>query len=54
MPGTVVSTGTPAGVAFAMKPPRWLQAGDLVRIEIERVGAIENRVIAEPADTDAI
>src|SRR5271154_1068431 len=54
LPGTVVSTGTPAGVAFAMKPPRWLQAGDLVRIEIERVGAIENRVIAEPADTDAI
>jgi 2-keto-4-pentenoate hydratase/2-oxohepta-3-ene-1,7-dioic acid hydratase in catechol pathway len=54
MPGTVISTGTPAGVAFAMKPPRWLVAGDLVRIEIERVGAIENRVIAEPAGTDAI
>ena len=53
-PGTIVSTGTPAGVAFAMKPPKWLVAGDLVRIEIERVGAIENRVIAEPAGTDAI
>lgn len=47
-PGTIVSTGTPGGVAFAMKPPRFLKAGDLVRIEIERVGAIENRVIEEP------
>jgi 2-keto-4-pentenoate hydratase/2-oxohepta-3-ene-1,7-dioic acid hydratase in catechol pathway len=37
-----------------MKPQRWLKAGDVVRIEIERVGAIENRVIDEPADTDAI
>jgi 2-keto-4-pentenoate hydratase/2-oxohepta-3-ene-1,7-dioic acid hydratase in catechol pathway len=54
MPGTIVSTGTPAGVAFAMKPPQWLKAGDVVRIEIERVGAIENRVIDEPADTAAI
>jgi 2-keto-4-pentenoate hydratase/2-oxohepta-3-ene-1,7-dioic acid hydratase in catechol pathway len=54
MPGTIVSTGTPAGVAFAMKPPRWLMAGDVVKIEIERVGAIENRVVAEPASTAAI
>jgi 2-keto-4-pentenoate hydratase/2-oxohepta-3-ene-1,7-dioic acid hydratase in catechol pathway len=54
MPGTIVSTGTPAGVAFAMKPPQWLKAGDVVRIEIDRVGAIENRVIDEPANTDAI
>ncbi|HTT75326.1 MAG TPA: fumarylacetoacetate hydrolase family protein [Candidatus Binataceae bacterium] len=47
-PGTIVSTGTPGGVAAAMKPPRWLKAGDVVRIEIDRIGAIENRVIAEP------
>jgi len=47
-PGTIVSTGTPGGVAFAMKPPRWLKAGDVVRIAIDRVGAIENRVIEEP------
>jgi len=53
MPGTIVSTGTPAGVAFAMKPPKFLKAGDVVRIEIERVGAIENRVIDEPANTAA-
>lgn len=54
MPGTIVSTGTPAGVAFAMKPPRFLKAGDVVKIEIERVGTIENRVIDEPAGTAAI
>jgi 2-keto-4-pentenoate hydratase/2-oxohepta-3-ene-1,7-dioic acid hydratase in catechol pathway len=47
-PGTIVSTGTPGGVAFAMKPPRWLNEGDVVRIAIDRVGEIENRVIAEP------
>jgi 2-keto-4-pentenoate hydratase/2-oxohepta-3-ene-1,7-dioic acid hydratase in catechol pathway len=34
-----------------MKPPRWLVPGDVVRVEIAGVGAIENRVIAEPADT---
>jgi len=47
-PGTIVSTGTPAGVAVAMKPPKFLKAGDVVRIEIDRVGAIENRVTEEP------
>ncbi len=54
LPGTVISTGTPGGVAAAMNPPRWLKAGDVVRIEIERIGAIENRVIDEPADTATI
>jgi 2-keto-4-pentenoate hydratase/2-oxohepta-3-ene-1,7-dioic acid hydratase in catechol pathway len=51
MPGTIVSTGTPGGVAAAMKPPKWLKAGDVVRIEIEKIGKLENRVIDEPADT---
>ncbi len=50
-PGTVVSTGTPGGVAIAMKPPRFLKTGDVVRIEVERVGHLENRVIDEPAGT---
>lgn len=54
MPGTVISTGTPGGVAFAMKPPRYLKAGDVVKIEIEKIGAIENKVIAEPAATALI
>lgn len=54
LPGTIVSTGTPGGVAAAMSPPRWLIAGDTVRIEIERIGAIENRVIDEPPTTAMI
>jgi 2-keto-4-pentenoate hydratase/2-oxohepta-3-ene-1,7-dioic acid hydratase in catechol pathway len=49
-PGDVVSTGTPAGVGFAMDPPHWLAAGDRVRIEIDRLGVLENPVVDEPAD----
>ena len=51
LPGTLVSTGTPGGVAAAMKPPKWMVAGDVVRIEIEKIGALENHVIPEPAET---
>jgi 2-keto-4-pentenoate hydratase/2-oxohepta-3-ene-1,7-dioic acid hydratase in catechol pathway len=36
-PGTIISTGTPGGVAAAMKPPKWLKVGDTVQVEIERV-----------------
>jgi 2-keto-4-pentenoate hydratase/2-oxohepta-3-ene-1,7-dioic acid hydratase in catechol pathway len=50
-PGTIISTGTPGGVAAAMKPPKWLKVGDSVRIEVERIGYIENRVVEEPAET---
>lgn len=50
-PGDIVSTGTPAGVGAAMQPPRFLVPGDVVRIEIARIGHIANRVIDEPADT---
>jgi acylpyruvate hydrolase len=46
-PGDVVATGTPAGVGFVRRPPRYLQPGDTVRIEIERLGALENPVVAE-------
>jgi len=52
--GDVISTGTPAGVGGAMKPPKWLVAGDRVRIEIEKIGVLENPVIDEPVDTDRI
>ena len=45
-PGDVVSTGTPAGVGASFDPPRWLAAGDTVRIEIEGIGALENPVAA--------
>jgi 2-keto-4-pentenoate hydratase/2-oxohepta-3-ene-1,7-dioic acid hydratase in catechol pathway len=54
LPGTIVSTGTPGGVAAAMNPPKWLKAGDLVRIEIEKIGKLENKVIEEPASTESI
>jgi 2-keto-4-pentenoate hydratase/2-oxohepta-3-ene-1,7-dioic acid hydratase in catechol pathway len=53
-PGTVVSTGTPGGVGVAMKPPKFLVAGDVVRIEIAGIGTLENRVIAEPDDTATV
>jgi ureidoglycolate lyase len=43
-PGDVMFTGTPGGVGMAMKPPRFLKAGDRVRIEIDGVGAIESVV----------
>ena len=53
-PGTIISTGTPGGVAAAMKPPKWLKTGDTVRVEIERIGFIENRVVEEPGETARI
>jgi 2-keto-4-pentenoate hydratase/2-oxohepta-3-ene-1,7-dioic acid hydratase in catechol pathway len=46
--GDIIATGTPSGVGIAMKPPKLLVAGDVVKIEIEGLGAIENRVIHEP------
>ena len=52
-PGDVISTGTPAGVGMAMTPPRWLRAGDIVSIEIERIGELTNPVAAEGASTPA-
>jgi 2-keto-4-pentenoate hydratase/2-oxohepta-3-ene-1,7-dioic acid hydratase in catechol pathway len=53
-PGDLVSTGTPQGVGIAMDPPGLLSAGDVVRIEIDAIGTIENPVIAEPDDTPQI
>jgi 2-keto-4-pentenoate hydratase/2-oxohepta-3-ene-1,7-dioic acid hydratase in catechol pathway len=50
-PGDVVTTGTPSGVGGAFRPPKFMKAGDVVRIEIERIGTLENPVIDEPADT---
>lgn len=43
-PGDLIYTGTPAGVGMARKPPLYLKSGDVVRIEIDGLGAIENRV----------
>jgi 2-keto-4-pentenoate hydratase/2-oxohepta-3-ene-1,7-dioic acid hydratase in catechol pathway len=46
-PGDVIATGTPGGVGFARQPPVWLQPGDLLEIEIEGLGKLANRVVAE-------
>ena len=43
-PGDLILTGTPEGVGMAMDPPRFLADGDVVRIEIERLGSIEHPV----------
>jgi 2-keto-4-pentenoate hydratase/2-oxohepta-3-ene-1,7-dioic acid hydratase in catechol pathway len=47
-PGTVIATGTPAGVGAGFQPPRFLADGDTVRIEIEGIGALENPVVQGP------
>jgi 2-keto-4-pentenoate hydratase/2-oxohepta-3-ene-1,7-dioic acid hydratase in catechol pathway len=46
-PGTVILTGTPPGVGMARKPPRWLKPGDVVTVEIEKIGQLTNAVVAE-------
>ena len=46
-PGDIISTGTPAGVGFARKPPRWLQPGDEVVVRVEGLGELRNPVVAE-------
>jgi acylpyruvate hydrolase len=47
-PGDVISTGTPAGVGFTRKPPRWLRPGETVRVEIAGLGVLENPVAKAP------
>lgn len=51
-PGTVLATGTPAGVGAASDPPRWLVAGDTVEVEVEGVGVLANPVVDEPGPGD--
>jgi|SRR5580658_948605 acylpyruvate hydrolase len=46
-PGDIISTGTPAGVGFARTPPRWLKAGDEVRVQVEGIGELVNPVVME-------
>ncbi|MDO8837825.1 MAG: fumarylacetoacetate hydrolase family protein [Parvibaculum sp.] len=49
--GDVIFTGTSSGVGGAMKPPQFLKVGDVVRVEVEKLGAIENVVVPEIAET---
>lgn len=44
-PGDVIATGTPAGVGMGMTPPRYLKPGDVVRVEIDGLGIIENKFV---------
>lgn len=53
-PGDLIVTGTPSGVGIGFKPHKYLHVGDKVKIEIEKLGAIENEVIAEPDSTTLI
>lgn len=46
LPGDVIATGTPGGVAMGMKPPRYLQAGDYVECGVEGLGELAQRVVA--------
>ena len=46
-PGDVVATGTPSGVAHARKPPAWMKAGDVVEVEVEKIGVLRNPVVDE-------
>ncbi|MER8694449.1 fumarylacetoacetate hydrolase family protein [Mesorhizobium opportunistum] len=42
-PGDIIATGTPVGVGIGFDPPKYLKAGDVVRIEIDGIGTLENR-----------
>ncbi len=49
--GDILFMGTPGGVGVAMQPPSFMKVGDVVRVEIEKLGHIENTVIPEQAET---
>jgi 2-keto-4-pentenoate hydratase/2-oxohepta-3-ene-1,7-dioic acid hydratase in catechol pathway len=44
-PGDLIATGTPAGVGLGMSPQVWLQPGDTIRMEIEKIGVLESAVV---------
>jgi acylpyruvate hydrolase len=50
-PGDVIATGTPGGVGHGMKPPRHLQPGDVVEIELPGIGVLRNRFVRAPTDS---
>ncbi len=51
-PGDVLATGTPSGVGSGFDPPRWLKKDDVVRVEIEGIGLLENPVVSAPEIPD--
>ena len=44
-PGDIIATGTPAGVGLGFKPPKYLKGGDVVRLEVDGVGVLENTMV---------
>ena len=46
-PGDVIVTGTPGGVGARRKPPVWMQPGDLVEVEVDRIGVLRNPIAAD-------
>jgi 2-keto-4-pentenoate hydratase/2-oxohepta-3-ene-1,7-dioic acid hydratase in catechol pathway len=44
LPGDIIATGTPVGVGIGFKPPRYLQAGDRMRVSITGLGVLENTI----------
>lgn len=46
-PGDIISTGTPSGVGMARKPPVFMKPGDVIKIEVEGLGILENPCVAE-------
>ena len=51
--GDVIATGTPGGVGYARRPPRWLAPGDVVEVEVSEIGILSNPVVAEEGLTSA-
>eukprot|EP00434_Breviolum_minutum_P019226 symbB.v1.2.016944.t1/scaffold1306.1/size125945/3 len=50
LPGTVILTGTPFGVAEGRKPQPWLKPGDTVAVEVEGIGRLENMIVADKSN----
>jgi 2,4-didehydro-3-deoxy-L-rhamnonate hydrolase len=46
LPGDIIATGTPAGVAMGMNPPRWLEPGDVIEMGIDGIGCSKRKVVA--------
>lgn len=46
-PGDVIVTGTPAGVGWSKKPPRFMKPGDVVEVELEGIGVLRNPIVAQ-------
>lgn len=46
LPGDIITTGTPAGVGFGRKPPRFLRPGDVVEVSVDEIGSMRNTVVA--------